>query len=204
MLSFSGLGGQHRTDVTAYQPSWKPCQSTCRCTAITVAMRADHDAVVGTNAQSIVLGPVPPLLADRSPRPIVASSGCAGFKTVVAQIPDNPCEGCGGTGKTRCGACRQASFHSFSNQGKCLLQSIDMMFSVQYSRTSPRLFSHAPIVCWIRSTCRGKGRVNMRDAKMLPAGVWPVWCSSCRASGQWVCERCFGTGRHRERIGFRI
>ncbi|KAI3428595.1 hypothetical protein D9Q98_007418 [Chlorella vulgaris] len=52
--------------------------------------------------------------------------------------------------------------------------------------------------------CRGKGRINHRGATMLPAGVWPQWCPTCRASGRWCCLRCMGTGVRRQPIGFRV
>ncbi|EFN55181.1 hypothetical protein CHLNCDRAFT_57961 [Chlorella variabilis] len=52
--------------------------------------------------------------------------------------------------------------------------------------------------------CRGKGRLNYRATAMLPQGVWPQWCPSCRASGRWCCPRCMGTGVRRQPIGFRI
>lgn len=52
--------------------------------------------------------------------------------------------------------------------------------------------------------CRGKGRLNFTKAAMLPKGVWPQWCAHCRATGKWVCERCMGTGVHRDPIGFRL
>lgn len=52
--------------------------------------------------------------------------------------------------------------------------------------------------------CRGKGRLNYRDAPMLPHGVWPAWCPACRASGRWHCPRCMGTGVRRSTMGFRL
>mmetsp|Transcript_37512 Transcript_37512/g.105930 ORF Transcript_37512/g.105930 Transcript_37512/m.105930 type:complete len:123 (+) Transcript_37512:100-468(+) len=55
--------------------------------------------------------------------------------------------------------------------------------------------------CW---NCFGRGRVNYTDAAMLPKGVDPVWCSTCRGGGLVYCSRCMGSGVKREPIGFRV
>ncbi|KAK9816738.1 hypothetical protein WJX72_004392 [[Myrmecia] bisecta] len=52
--------------------------------------------------------------------------------------------------------------------------------------------------------CKGRGRVNYIDRAMLPKGAWPQWCTACRGSGLWFCERCMGTGVKRNPIGFRL
>lgn len=69
--------------------------------------RFRSDKRVDDIEQEIVLGPVRD--ADRQdlvPRPVQTSIGCAGFLPVNITIPENPCEQCGGTGKTICGMCR--------------------------------------------------------------------------------------------------
>ncbi|KAL0022077.1 hypothetical protein WJX79_003385 [Trebouxia sp. C0005] len=53
-------------------------------------------------------------------------------------------------------------------------------------------------------TCEGKGRTNGLQYRMLPSGMWPTWCKSCRGSGLWYCQRCMGTGVKRDPIGFRL
>ncbi|KAL0027584.1 hypothetical protein WJX77_012507 [Trebouxia sp. C0004] len=39
-------------------------------------------------------------------------------------------------------------------------------------------------------TCEGKGRTNGLQYRMLPSGMWPIWCKSCRGSGLWYCQSC--------------
>ena len=33
------------------------------------------------------------------------------------------------------------------------------------------------------------GRTNGHQHRMLPSGMWPEWCKSCRGSGLWYCQR---------------
>jgi len=35
-----------------------------------------------------------------------------------------------------------------------------------------------------------KGRINYTTLHILPEGVSPQWCRSCRGSGLWYCEKC--------------
>ncbi|KAL3135889.1 hypothetical protein ABBQ32_007443 [Trebouxia sp. C0010 RCD-2024] len=46
---------------------------------------------------------------------------------------------------------------------------------------------HGKVVC---GTCDGKGRTNGLQHRMLPRGMWPKWCTSCRGSGLWYCQSC--------------
>ena len=39
---------------------------------------------------------------------------------------------------------------------------------------------------------------------MLAHGEWPEWCGYCRGSGRVHCALCFGEGKAREPIGFRL
>ena len=57
---------------------------------------------------------------------------------------------------------------------------------VERDNPCPRCQGTGKVTC---GDCRGKGRLNYRDAAMLPPGAWPEWCTVCRVSGRWYCER---------------
>ena len=65
----------------------------------------------GGDYLDVVLGPLSTQSDRQLPRrPVVASSGCAGYARVVDEIPEDPCEQCGGTGRTLCGICKCVDF----------------------------------------------------------------------------------------------
>lgn len=89
-------------------------------------------------------------------------------------LPPNPCSKCKGTGKITCGNCNGVGTHILVWLPACM----------------PQLAQ--------------PGRVNYTTHAVLPKGVFPKWCAFCRSSGRWYCERCMGTGVHRDPIGFRL
>ena len=52
--------------------------------------------------------------------------------------------------------------------------------------------------------CHGAGRLNYTDEPLLPKGVRPMFCPSCRGSGLAVCDACWGSGVKRRPVGFSV
>eukprot|EP00793_Prasinoderma_coloniale_P004327 PRCOL_00000087-RA len=52
--------------------------------------------------------------------------------------------------------------------------------------------------------CHGAGRLNYTDEPLLPKGVRPMFCPSCRGSGLAACDACWGSGVKRRPVGFSV
>ena len=84
--------------------------------------------------------------------------------------PERSCTVCEGRGKVTCGTC--------GGIGKCRQGEVLLSVTDAHNWTV-RVKPKHPFA----------GRTNATERRVLPQGVWPMWCKSCRGSGLWYCQR---------------